>query len=120
VVPRLPARVDTLLPAAPPLVDLDDVKDERVLFVVAGGQGQFVERDGTGYTVLLAEGAAFSEGGSPLADCTSADQRGCVDRSGRHPVARLTGALGLDFPKGKLLITGATARRYDVEVVLAE
>lgn len=120
VVPRLPARVDTLLPAAPPLVDLEDIEGERVLFVVAGGAGRFVERDGTAYTVLLSEGSTFSEGGAALADCTAADQRGCVDRSGRHPVARLTGSLGLDFPKGKLVITGDTARRYDVEVVLAE
>jgi hypothetical protein len=45
VVPLLPARVQTLLPAQPPVVDLDDVKLEREV-LVAPGAGTFVERGG--------------------------------------------------------------------------
>jgi alpha-glucosidase len=116
-IPRLPARVDTLLPAAPPVVDLDDVKDERSLFVVAGGQSEFAERDGTRYVVIRGSGSAYVEAGVTLAECATPQARGCVDTSGANPIVRLAGAGPLDFPGGKLAISGP-ARTYDVEVLL--
>ncbi len=118
VVPRLPSRVDTLLPADPPTVDLDDVQGERALFLVAGGGSEFVERDGTAYVVLASGAAGFVDDGAPLADCATAEARGCVDRAGPNPVARLAGVGPLDFPGGRLLISGGPARQYDVEVLL--
>ena len=114
-IPRLPSRVETLMDAAPPTVDLNDVKDERVLFVVPGGESDFTERDGTRYVVIRGDATAFFEAGLPLPDCTGTD-RGCVDRSGLNPVARLKDGKPFDFPGGYLTITGA-ARKYDVEVL---
>lgn len=116
-IPRLPPRVETLVDAAPPTVDLNDVKDERVLFVVAGGESDFRERDGTEYVVSLTPGTTFSEGGVALADCVGAE-RGCVDRSGVNPVARLRDGKSLYFPGGSLTI-GGPARTYDVEISLS-
>ncbi len=107
VVPRLPARVQTLLPAGAPVVDLEDVAAERVLLVAAGAAGGFTERDGTRYEVTTSGATAFS-----LPACTSAGQRGCVDGN----VARLDGT-SLEFPGGVLTISGGPARTYDVEVL---
>jgi alpha-glucosidase len=115
-IPRLPARVETLLDAAPPTVDLKDVEAERSLFVVAGGSSDFLERDGTEYLVITTGGTSFLEDGVAMPDCTAAE-RGCVDRSGRNPVARLSAGKPLDFPGGKLAITAPVARAYDVEVL---
>lgn len=117
-IPRLPSRVETLVPAQPPTVDLDDVKDERVLFVVPGGASDFLERDGTDYVVAVSAATAFAEKGAALPDCASADARGCVDRSGPNPVARMSEGKALEFPGGTLTITGST-RKLDVEVLLS-
>lgn len=116
-IPRLPSRVETLMPAAPPTVDLEDVKNERSLFVVPGGASSFVERDGTRYAVIQGDATEFREGGVAMPDCASPAQRGCVDRSGLNPVARLANAGGLDFPGGFLTITAPVSRTYDVEVM---
>ena len=116
-IPRLPARVETLIDAAPPTVDLNDVKDERSLFVVAGGSSDFLERDGTRYVVVPGDATGFLEASLPLPDCTGAE-RGCVDRSGKNPVARLKLGAPLDFPGGYLVITSPTTRTWDVEVLV--
>lgn len=114
-VPRLPERVETVLPAGPGVVTLEQVWNERSLYLVTGGASRFVERDGTGYEVETASGTDFAEGGAALTDCVGAE-RGCVDRSGAHPVVRMTGSSALSFPGGTLTITGP-ARTIDVEVV---
>ncbi|MEN9800205.1 MAG: hypothetical protein RL653_3902, partial [Pseudomonadota bacterium] len=113
-VPRLPGRVETLLPAAPPVVDLEDVQGERVLWLAPGGSSVFTERDGTTYRVEAGEGGPFSEGGEPLPDCAGAAARGCVDRGGPRPVVRMAGQGPLRFPGGRLTVTGP-ARTLDVE-----
>ncbi|MFT3711200.1 MAG: glycoside hydrolase family 31 protein [Archangium sp.] len=117
-VPRLPSNVETLVPAAPPVVDLDDVKDQRLLFVVAGGASDFSERDGTRYVVAQTDGTTFEEEGVALADCTAPTQRGCVDRTGRNPVARLANGNSLSFPGGQLDVVQGPTRQLDVEVLL--
>lgn len=116
-IPRLPSRVETLIDAAPPTVDLNDVKNERSLFVVPGGRSEFFERDGTRYVVIRGDSTGFIENGVAMPDCTIATQRGCVDRSGLNPVARLASGKSLDFPGGFLAITAPVARTYDVEVM---
>lgn len=116
-IPRLPSTVQTLMPAAPGVVDYDDVKNQRVLFVVPGGASDFTERDGTRYVVSLTSSSGFSEAGTALPDCTAPTQRGCVDRSGPNPVARMTGETALDFPGGTLVINAPVTRTYDVEVL---
>ncbi|MDP1823574.1 MAG: glycoside hydrolase family 31 protein [Archangium sp.] len=116
-IPRLPSRVETLIDAAPPTVDLNDVKDERVLFVVPGGVSDFLERDGTRYVVIPGDATSFAENDAALPDCAGPAERGCVDRSGLNPVARLKEGKPLDFPGGYLTITGGPARKYDVEVL---
>lgn len=117
VIPMLPERVDTVLPADPPTVDFDDVKLERVLRVVVGAESQFTERDGTTYTLIRGDATDFMEGGQKLPDCTGATDRGCVDRSGANPVVRLTGDGPLDVPGGYLVIDSQLPRKWDVEVL---
>ncbi|MCC6335180.1 MAG: hypothetical protein IT380_14470 [Myxococcales bacterium] len=118
VIPLLPERVDTLLPASAPTVDLDAVKGERRLQLFTGGSSSFVERDGTLYTFEAGSQFEFFEGEKKLADCASATERGCVDRAGPHPVVRMRGAGLLEVPGGALFIDeGRTQRRYDVEVL---
>ncbi len=117
-IPRLPTRVETLIPATPPTVDLDDVKNERRLFIVSGGTSDFLERDGTRYVVLATQGTGFLEKGEAMPDCATADHRGCVDRSGPNPIARLKLGEDLDFPGGLLNITGGVPRQVDVEVLI--
>ncbi|MBL8933539.1 MAG: hypothetical protein JNM69_03240 [Archangium sp.] len=118
VVPRLPERVDTLVPADAPTVDLDDVKNERVLLWAPGGDETFVERDGTTYRSTASADTAYSEGGSALADCATAAQRGCVARTNGRVTVRLAGQGPLTGAQGALTITGPT-RTIDVEVVTA-
>jgi hypothetical protein len=111
--------VETFLPAAPPVVDLDDVKNERQLFVVAGGTSDFVERDGTRYVVIPSDATSFREGTTALPDCQQTAERGCVDRTGPNPIARLRDGAQLDFPGGFLTITQGPPRQLDVEVLLS-
>lgn len=118
VIPRLPERVDTLVPAEAPTVDLDDVKNERVLLWAPGGDETFVERDGTTYRSTASSDTSFAEGGSGLADCTTATQRGCVARSNGRVTVRLAGQGPLTGAQGSLTITGPS-RTIDVEVVTA-
>lgn len=115
VVPRLPERVDTLVPAEPPTVDLDDVKNERVVWWAPGGTDRFVERDGTVWSSSPSGESAFSENGMALADCTSPSQRGCVQRGGARPIVRLSGSGPLVGAGGSLSIEGPP-RAIDVEV----
>jgi len=116
IVPLLPPTVETLVPAEAPTVDLDDVKDQRVVWVVPGAAGSFTERDGTTYTLTQASGTAFKENGAELPACTSATQRGCVELNGKTATARLTGQGPLDFPGGTLSVSGHE-RTLDVEVL---
>ncbi|MCA3011165.1 MAG: hypothetical protein INH41_02070 [Myxococcaceae bacterium] len=115
VVPRLPERVDTLVPAEPPTVDLDDVERERVVWWAPGGAARFVERDGTTWSSSPSGEAAFAEGGVALPDCASPTQRGCVARAGPRPVVRLQGQGPLTGAGGALSVEGP-ARTIDVEV----
>lgn len=117
IVPRLPARVQTLLSADPPVVDYDDVKKERSVLVVTGASGGFGERDGSAYQLTAVPGTTdWLDGTDALADCTSATQRGCVDRSGPNPVARLTASGPLSFP-GYVLEMAGSPTVYDVEIL---
>jgi alpha-glucosidase (family GH31 glycosyl hydrolase) len=116
VVPRLVDRVDTLLPAEPPTVDLDDVALERRVWWAPGGVDRFVERDGTTWVSEPAAAEAFSENGAPLPDCASPGQRGCVQRGGPRVVVRLAGQGPLVGEGGSLSIEGP-ARIIDVEVL---
>jgi alpha-glucosidase (family GH31 glycosyl hydrolase) len=119
VIPRLPDRVDTLVPADPPTVDLEDVKRERSLWWAPGGVDTFVERDGTTYTSGASAEQALAENGALLPACASPTQRGCVDRSGPRWVARLSAQGPLTGLGGTLVLTGP-ARTIDVELVTAQ
>ncbi len=111
VVPLLAERIQTLLPADATVVDFDDVKDERVLWVFKGGAGGFTERDGTSYSVTVVAGTGIKEAGTELAACTTAVQRGCVDGK----TVRLAGHGPLVFDGQQLEITGP-ARKIDVVI----
>ncbi|MBS1149510.1 MAG: Alpha-glucosidase, partial [Myxococcaceae bacterium] len=113
VLPLLPASIQTLLPAEPPVIDLDDVKDARVLWVYGEGSGQFTERDGTTYTLSAGGPGGLREAGVALPACTSATQRGCLDASGAQKVLRLAGQGPVQLGSYQLEISGP-ARTIDV------
>lgn len=113
IVPLLPHGVQTLLPAEPPVVDLDDVNDRRELWVFAGASGEFQERDGTRYR-LVHDGASgapgqFTETGNILPTCPpdAPAERGCVDRSVNPVRVRLAGGGPLGFAGHTLLLEHA-------------
>jgi alpha-glucosidase (family GH31 glycosyl hydrolase) len=112
VVPRAADGTMTVLPSTTTAVYDPGV---RKLLVAPGGSGSFTERDATAYSVSVTNGTTYSESGA-LADCSSAAQRGCVDRSGPNPVVRMATMGPLDFPGGKLTVTGP-AKKLDVEVI---
>ncbi len=116
VVPRLPEQVDTLLPAAPPAVDWDDVATERLVWLAPGANGRFSERDGTTYELTrAAEVTTFRENGQGLAACTSPTQRSCLDRSTSRLRVRLSGQT-VEFPGHRFTASGP-AKRITVELL---
>lgn len=121
IIPLLPARVRTLLPAEPPVVDLEDVEGERVL-LVAAGTGSFAERDGTTYRLAPGGDAAAGErriGGAILQDCPDEAARGCLATSADDgAIVRLDAAATLAFD-GHLLTIDGPARTIDVRILSA-
>ncbi len=118
VVPRLPPDVMSVLPAAG-VKTLAQAEGERVLLVVPGTAGGFVERDGTRYGLNPTSRTLWAADGAALLACGSATQRGCVDKAGRFPVARLAQPATLDFPGGRLTMEGPALKTVDVEVLTA-
>ncbi|MGI5862300.1 MAG: TIM-barrel domain-containing protein [Myxococcales bacterium] len=119
VVPMLPESVQTLVPAAPGVVDLDDVADRRTVRIFAGGTGSFVERDGTRYAVAASnrKGGGFFANGERLPECASSDQRGCVASEDGAWRVKLAGEGPLEFEGHEVTITGTQARVIDLVVV---
>lgn len=74
IVPMLPDGLDSLMPAAPPLRDLDDVRGERTLLVFGGAPGETVDLDGTRYTLSGSAGAPLRVhvGGAAAGPCEGA------------------------------------------------
>ncbi len=115
VVPRAADGVLTTWPSSTAKT-YQSVANQRRLWVASGGGGSFTERDGTHYQVDPASGTGFTDNGASMPDCAAADQRGCVDRSGARPVARLSAQGPLEFPGGTLHVDGP-AKQLDVEIV---
>lgn len=95
VVPLLPGRVQTLLPARPPVVDLEAVKLEREV-LVAPGIGGFVERGGARWSAR-AEGPTApsvkrAEAWVALPRCTQPAQRECFEGAPAGALLRAEGA----------------------------
>ncbi len=116
VVPLLPARVQTLQRGVPGVEDLDDVKDERRLWLVTGANGGFRERDGTLYVVQQADTTRYAQDGVELPACSVLATRGCVDAAGPRVVVRMRGPGVLEVPGHTLTVDGPV-RTYDVEVI---
>jgi alpha-glucosidase len=77
IVPMLPARLDTLMPAAASanLVTLDQVRDERTLLVFGGANGLWTDLDGTRYALTSSgseEVQAVAVNGTVVPTCGSA------------------------------------------------
>lgn len=89
IVPMLPDTVDTLVPAEPPVVDLDDVRDQRTLLVFGGANGRLVDLDGTEYVLESSGSAAPSAvrlGGELLGACEEPTVPCVVIDAGRRRV----------------------------------
>jgi alpha-glucosidase (family GH31 glycosyl hydrolase) len=91
VLPLLPARVQTLLPADAPVVTLAQVAQERELWVYLGASGAFTETDGTVTTLTNAATGTpdtFSSNGAALRACAdAADDGPCVLVDAGHRTA---------------------------------
>lgn len=82
ILPLLPDRLDTLMPADPPLVDLAAVKGERSLLLFGGAGGTTTDLDGTTYTLGftaatapdgVTAGAALPACGAATTSCFTLD-----------------------------------------------
>lgn len=119
IVPLLPEGVQSLLPAEPPVTDLDDVGDRRALLVFAGASGSF---DFEGKRVALTPasdvGGGFVAGGKPLPACTTVEAVDCVEETaGTRTKVRLSpGHAGLEFAGHRLDFGGVEV----VEVTVVE
>ncbi len=75
IVPLLPDTLDTLMPAAPPLVDLDQLRNDRSLLLFAGANGQLTDLDGTKYALTSqshdAPDAVLAPAALPACDATT-------------------------------------------------
>jgi len=116
IIPALPDGVQTVLPAGPGITSLDQVSNQREVWLFAGAPGSFTERDGTTYSLVQSgPQTGFNEGGTPLPQCTSPAQRGCVDSSISPPRVHLAHGGPLSFSGYTLSISGP-ARTVDVLV----
>lgn len=115
IVPLLPDDFDTLMPAEPPMRDLDDVRDRRHLAVFLGADGQTSDLDGTRYELRSKPGVPTSVriGDTTLPDCEG-ELTPCVDleASSRRLTVRGSQLAGVTLHAGDselaaLTVTGA-------------
>jgi alpha-glucosidase (family GH31 glycosyl hydrolase) len=114
IIPRYPVRVMTVLPST--TTPSGPTLAERRLLIAPGAAGSFVERDGTTYDLTTSTYTGYREQGVELADCAKPTDRGCVDRSGKNPVVRMSTQGPIEVAGGFLQIAGTT-HTWDVEVV---
>lgn len=95
IVPMLPDTLDTLAPADPPYVDLDDVRGHRVLVVFAGAAGTTTDLDGTRYELSSASNEAptsVEANGAALPACSEGGPSACVTVDVERRRAEVRGA----------------------------
>jgi alpha-glucosidase (family GH31 glycosyl hydrolase) len=109
LLPLLPARIETLAPATPPVVGLAEVADDREVLAFLGAPGRFEEEGGKSYTLdggaAPTETSTFTWEGVALAACAGQPVAPCalVDAPRRQARAFVTG-------NGTLAISGGGAR----------
>jgi alpha-glucosidase len=92
IIPTIPP-LDTLMPAAAPLVTLSQVQNQRILKVFGGASGQWTDIDGTQYTLTSTPEvpASVTVGGTALPSC-STDAMPCADIDTTNRIATVKGA----------------------------
>jgi len=94
IIPMLPDTLDTLMPAAAPVVTLDQLRNDRFLRVFAGANGQWTDLDGTTYALTSSANnavTAVTQNGTALTSC-GADARPCADVDPIHRTATVMGS----------------------------
>lgn len=116
IIPMLPARLDTLMPAKAPLVTLADVRNARTLLVFGGADGSSTDLDGTKYTLKSASHdpvTSVRAGGAGLTACGDAQPCADIDAAKRLVTVRGTGLTAVEFAQGgansTLTVTGGAA-----------
>ncbi len=86
IIPMLPDTLDTLMPAQPPLVDLDQVQNDRTLLLFAGADGKLTDLDGTQYTLTSSSHDAPDavSTSTALPACSDAVTTSCVSFDTDH------------------------------------
>ncbi len=117
IIPMLPGTFDTLMPADPPLVTLDAVRNDRVLKVFGGADGQATDLDGTRYALHSSTTDAVTAvqiGGMTLPSCVE-KVLPCADIDATNRVATVMGGslTAVQFVAGTgtsaLTVTGSLA-----------
>lgn len=126
VLSLLPERLESLLPAEPPVVDLQDVGSERELWAFLGASGQFAEVEGATFVLESSAGALPDRvedaqgaipacvSGTPNGRCVAFDgaRRTAVIHQAAMPLSALQGAQKV----GTLTVQGTTPSRLDVRL----
>jgi alpha-glucosidase (family GH31 glycosyl hydrolase) len=117
IVPRLPAGIDTVVPADPPVRDADDVAGQRHVLVALGADGSFTEREGPRYLLVSPAAPASPQlafAGAALPACAAPGMGtapcGVADPARRTAFVRVIGP-------GQITLTdGATTSTLTLEV----
>lgn len=105
IIAMLPDTLDTLMPAEPPLVDLDDVNGERTLRIYGGASARLADVDGTSYALdlkLPGEPTSVHLDGSAVPACGGSDSPCLVRDAAKRSITVRGSKLGaLEFHAGE-------------------
>jgi alpha-glucosidase len=118
IIPMLPGGFDTLMSADPPLVTLDAVRNNRVLKVFGGANGQVTDLDGTQYVLRSATTDPVVEvqvGGLPLPSCEGSTTP-CADIDATN---RLVTVVGSSLTSLELVTSGGATSTLTISGMLS-
>jgi alpha-glucosidase len=122
ILPMLPSRIDTLMPAKAPLVTLADVRNVRSLRVFGGANGSATDLDGTKYSLQSSSHDAVTavrSSGATLAACAGGNSPcGDIDADKRVVTVRGASLTNVEFVQGASVSTLTTSGGQAVEEVV--
>ena len=120
VVPTYPDGVETLTVEPSNVPNAGGARDDRVVYVFAGGKASFTESPDAGglsYAVDVGGGTDVTWNGATLSACAAPPVAPCVESGDHVTTAHVVGTGVLGSPAAKATITGGSATRVLTIVV---